>query len=686
MSNQDDKLQERLTALEEGKEPDRNAAENNNSSELSSLVRLAASIRDLPHPELDGGTVQSEKRRMISAAREKGSYRRNQKPAKPGGFTGLWLFVPSVAGVALLVMMVFIIAAGAGLYFSGPRGAQAAVLSDAVGVLEISDSGFAGDWHPIAAGAKVQSGQRLRTGENSQVTLEFYDGTQVTLRSNTDVVVSKVAGDWGKVLQVELIQNGGETYHQVVPLQGDGASYQVYTPSGEASVKGTSFSVLVEDTGISHFAVETGEVLVNNEGTETFVSAGKSIVTQVGVPMASAHYNFTLTGEVTGQSGKTWTVAGVNFLVTDDTWLLGDPGLGDTVEVHGRIKKQGDWLADTVEKLDEPVDAGGVYTGVVTDQGDTSWTIAGLEIQLGGSFPDIVVGDLVRVTFELTADGKLATNIELLGSDDEEDPDDEPEPEDEVQQGLVFELGDYDPSACETVPSPTFKLWYYTDALEGITFEKFDYEVTEGDAFIVAGGVEFEPAGPFTINPGESIEVTVKITLTGDPALLPPGGEVKIKVFPVLPAGFEDLEVGELVIYLKCEDEAEDEEKPKEGFYCTNDAQHPKALKLVEEYKDEPMFAGLDLYEMIMDWFCNYRYGFGEIDLMLGLSVKYELPVEEVFSLRQSGLGWGQIKRQLANDAVVDDLGTADGKKIPPGKQKSEDAKNKEKPNKKKDE
>ena len=214
MSKQDDRLEEKIIALEEGAEPEKVMGGRSNSSVLQSLVNLAASIRDLPHPELDQQTIQSDKRRLISAAREKNRASRNSRATKSSGFTGLWLFVPAVAGVALILLMAFVLSAGAGLYFSGPRGAQTAILTDAAGVLEVSDTGVAGDWRLVTNGDKVRAGQRLRTGDESWVTLEFFDGTRTTLAPNTDLVLNKIDGDWGDELQVELIQNKGETNHE----------------------------------------------------------------------------------------------------------------------------------------------------------------------------------------------------------------------------------------------------------------------------------------------------------------------------------------------------------------------------------------------------------------------------------------------------------------------------------------
>jgi len=51
-------------------------------------------------------------------------------------------------------------------------------------------------------------------------------------------------------------------------------------------------------------------------------------------------------------------------------------------------------------------------------------------------------------------------------------------------------------------------------------------------------------------------------------------------------------------------------------------------------------------YDEIMGWFCQ-RYGFGEIDEAYSLSEETGTPVEEIFEMRASGMGWGEIKAAL---------------------------------------
>jgi hypothetical protein len=67
--------------------------------------------------------------------------------------------------------------------------------------------------------------------------------------------------------------------------------------------------------------------------------------------------------------------------------------------------------------------------------------------------------------------------------------------------------------------------------------------------------------------------------------------------------------------------------------------QQPEALRLAQRYNVT--------YDEIMSWFCK-GFGFGEIDLAYGLSLSTGMPVSEIFAMRSSGLGWGQIKKQLS--------------------------------------
>ncbi len=93
------------------------------------------------------------------------------------------------------------------------------------------------------------------------------------------------------------------------------------------------------------------------------------------------------------------------------------------------------------------------------------------------------------------------------------------------------------------------------------------------------------------------------------------------------------------------------------------DKQHPEGLRLAERY-------GVP-YEEIMGWFCK-GYGFGEIDLAYEMSVQSGMPVTEIFAMRESGMGWGNIKKAVEATTTPEVKGkpekTPKPKITPPGK------------------
>lgn len=68
----------------------------------------------------------------------------------------------------------------------------------------------------------------------------------------------------------------------------------------------------------------------------------------------------------------------------------------------------------------------------------------------------------------------------------------------------------------------------------------------------------------------------------------------------------------------------------------TGDRQQPEGARLALRHNVP--------YAEIMSWFCQ-GYGFGEIDLAYDLSKSSHKPVTEIFDIRKSGQGWGQIKK-----------------------------------------
>ena len=77
---------------------------------------------------------------------------------------------------------------------------------------------------------------------------------------------------------------------------------------------------------------------------------------------------------------------------------------------------------------------------------------------------------------------------------------------------------------------------------------------------------------------------------------------------------------------------------PTDDIACVGADPQPTGMTLAMRY-------GVP-YEEIMGWFCKH-YGFGEIDLAYTLAQASGKTVEEVFAMRESGMGWGSIKALL---------------------------------------
>ena len=271
-----------------------------------------------------------------------------------------------------------------------------------------------------------------------------------------------------------MIQNDGETNHQVVPLQGADSHYSVITPSGEASVRGTSFKVLVEETGSSIFSVDSGAVLVSNNGEETFLAAGQGVVTELGQPIAAPGYLFALQGELQDNSGKSWMVEGLQFTVKGSTRISGNPQVGHIVLVTGRINNKNEWIADSIH-APLPGDNGGTFTGVVTGVSDGGVEINGYPFVILDEQPVVSQGDLVRVQFMISDGTWVVLNLELLDGSRNDDPDTEPEPEPELplepEPILYFEPAADGATTCDPLGSFSATLYYVTDDPEALPLD-----------------------------------------------------------------------------------------------------------------------------------------------------------------------------------------------------------------------
>lgn len=127
-----------------------------------------------------------------------------------------------------------------------------------------------GEQQAVSSGMPLQTGDKITTGKGSSVTLEFADGSVLTLREDSELKleVMEYYGD-EDVYNTRLQLERGRTDNKVYPYKKPGSRFEIHTPSASAAVRGTVYRVNTTDQASTASEVLEGEVsLTNDHGVE----------------------------------------------------------------------------------------------------------------------------------------------------------------------------------------------------------------------------------------------------------------------------------------------------------------------------------------------------------------------------------------------------------------------------------
>ena len=707
MLSSDDILQKKLDALESGA-PLEDVLKDlpEEAKELEMLIRLAAAVRNAPHPVPADAQVSTQRRELLAAAT-----RNTQPVAKPRPAWN-WLTAGSLlAAAGAMALFIALVLLSASFWFS-TRDIDTARVEYLNGQVQVATNRAGTNWKNIESGARLHSGDRLRTLGASNATLVFFEGTHTFVSPNTDLTFSQLDASSGNTLQVKIDQATGETWNKVTPFKSNTKSFfLVQTPSGTASVHGTRFNVKVSQTGQTQFAVDTGEVRVKNSTREVTLLAGQVTLANPDGEIAAPTYRFAVQGSLLSidndESGILWNVSGAQFKVTGATQITGDPQLGDPIKVSGRILEGNAWVADTIEP---GTDEGQVasYTGWLEKKDGEFWIIGGRTVKVTPETDlaaGLAVNDPVKLTYNIIDNGNtwLALKIESL-AETQEEPAPTATSDPNAMPGYEFIPGQIETPGCGNTA------FEFTGTLRNTADAAKDYAANVQLAYRFDSGgdyvseVSLTPSNWSRIEAGQSVAFNIHVTMkdewvertkdgsAGDNDLL-----VKMRIFVASATNQTDPLNGQLTVTIApgCKatptstvtstptadqtgpltpeitgtptatpmvaPRAADNPEPGQ---CPGADQHPTGIKLAQRY-------GVP-YEEIMGWFCQH-YGFGEIDLAYSLSRQAGVPVEDVFAMRASGMGWGEIKKTLLKTDVGPNNGN--GKDQDQGKDKDKENK-----------
>ena len=153
-------------------------------------------------------------------------------------------------------------------------------------ILEIEEGGVevwpadGSTWERAKDGEILSAGDRVRTLEDSSASIIFYDNSVMRLDESTEIKISELAIDSENYLDqdvgVELIV--GRAWSRIMNLLDLDSSYEVQTSSVVATVRGTAFTMSVDDRGEAEIDVTenmvdltmyqvtsgTGEIITTN--------------------------------------------------------------------------------------------------------------------------------------------------------------------------------------------------------------------------------------------------------------------------------------------------------------------------------------------------------------------------------------------------------------------------------------
>jgi tetratricopeptide (TPR) repeat protein len=134
------------------------------------------------------------------------------------------------------------------------------------------------DWLKADIAQDLLTGDGLQTGPLGTLALLFADRTQVRVQRNSLLTVKSVAKGPVSGNTVLRLDKGG-TWSRAVT---GGAGVQIETPSATAAIRGTDWSLTVDDKGSTQLIVLDGEVVLENPYGRVSVMRGEIAYAEIG--------------------------------------------------------------------------------------------------------------------------------------------------------------------------------------------------------------------------------------------------------------------------------------------------------------------------------------------------------------------------------------------------------------------
>jgi len=145
------------------------------------------------------------------------------------------------------------------------------------GSVEVQTSGSLG-WRAVKKGSKLNKGDRIRTRSGSSCIVQFDDGSQLTIKSNSLVLIDELSEDirtHTKNSAIKLLVSDVEA--SILRPTARGSRFLIETPGSVAQVRKARMNVRVNKNSETEFKLISGDVSVNAGGKNVDIGANDII-------------------------------------------------------------------------------------------------------------------------------------------------------------------------------------------------------------------------------------------------------------------------------------------------------------------------------------------------------------------------------------------------------------------------
>ncbi|MDF1536814.1 MAG: FecR domain-containing protein [bacterium] len=157
------------------------------------------------------------------------------------------------------------------------RRERSATFKHLKGDVEIQQAGSLG-WQPAKAGTQLKKGDRVRTRSGSQCVVQFDDGSQLTVKSDSLVHIDELSEDVRtrtKNSAINLLVSDVEA--SILRPTAKGSRFLIKTPGSTAQVNKARMNIRVDKDNQTEYKLISGDVSVNAAGKDVSLGANEVV-------------------------------------------------------------------------------------------------------------------------------------------------------------------------------------------------------------------------------------------------------------------------------------------------------------------------------------------------------------------------------------------------------------------------